>query len=40
VFPERFSSLQAARQFMSDFVDYYNHHHRSQGATRALRVVA
>jgi transposase InsO family protein len=31
VFPERFSSLQAARQFMSDFVDYYNHHHRHGG---------
>jgi hypothetical protein len=31
VFPERFSSLQAARQFMSDFVDFYNHHHRHAG---------
>lgn len=31
VFPERFSSLQAARQFMSEFVDYYNHHHRHTG---------
>jgi transposase InsO family protein len=40
VFPERFSSLQAARQFMSDFVDFYNHHHRSQGVQRPLRVVA
>lgn len=31
VFPERFSSLQAARVFMSDFVDFYNHHHRHLG---------
>jgi putative transposase len=31
VFPERFSSLQAARQFMSEFVDFYNHHHRHGG---------
>jgi len=31
VFPERFTSLQAARQFMSEFVDYYNHHHRHTG---------
>ena len=31
VFPERFSSLQAARAFMSEFVDYYNHHHRHGG---------
>jgi len=31
VFPERFSSLQAARVFMSEFVDYYNHHHRHGG---------
>ena len=31
VFPESFSSLQAARQFMSDFVDHYNHHHRHGG---------
>ena len=31
VFPERFSSLQAARQFMSEFVDSYNHEHRHGG---------
>ena len=31
VFPERFSSLQAARAFMAEFVDYYNHHHRHGG---------
>ena len=31
VFPDRFSSLQAARQFMSEFVDFYNHHHRHAG---------
>jgi transposase InsO family protein len=31
VFPERFSSLQAARQFMSEFVDFYNHDHRHGG---------
>ena len=30
-FPERFHSLGAARTFMSDFVDYYNHHHRHTG---------
>ena len=31
VFPERFSSLQAARQFMSEFVEFYNHDHRHGG---------
>jgi putative transposase len=31
VFPERFNSLPAARAFMSDFVDFYNHHHRHLG---------
>jgi putative transposase len=31
VFPERFNSLQAARQFLSDFVDFYNHEHRHGG---------
>lgn len=31
VFPERFTSLAAARAFMSDFVDFYNHHHRHLG---------
>ena len=40
VFPERFGSLQAARQFIVEFVDFYNHEHRSQGVPRALRVVA
>jgi putative transposase len=31
VFPEQFSSLQAARQFMSEFVEFYNHEHRHGG---------
>ena len=31
VFPERFSSLAAARVFVGEFVDYYNHHHRHGG---------
>ncbi len=31
VFPERFTSLQAARLFIDEFVDYYNHHHRHSG---------
>ena len=31
VFPERFNSLQAARQFISEFVDFYNHEHRHGG---------
>jgi len=31
VFPERFSSLQAARKFISEFVDFYNHEHRHAG---------
>ncbi len=31
VFPERFSSLQAARLFIAEFVDYYNHDHRHAG---------
>ena len=31
VFPERFTSLAAARAFMSEFVDFYNHHHRHLG---------
>ena len=31
VFPDRFTSLGAARVFISDFVDYYNHHHRHAG---------
>ena len=30
-FPERFSSLEAARTFMSDFVNHHNHHHRHTG---------
>lgn len=28
VFPERFASLTDARAFMSEFVDWYNHHHQ------------
>lgn len=31
VFPERFSSLPAARQFISEFVEFYNHEHRHGG---------
>lgn len=31
VFPERFASLTDARAFISDFVDWYNHHHRHSG---------
>ena len=31
VFPERFTSLNAARVFVGEFVDYYNHHHRHSG---------
>ena len=31
VFPERFTSLTAARAFVGEFVDYYNHHHRHSG---------
>jgi putative transposase len=30
-FPERFTSLEAARVFIGEFVDYYNHHHRHSG---------
>ena len=30
-FPERFGSLTDAQQFMNDFVDGYNHHHRHTG---------
>lgn len=28
VFPERFTSLTAARVFIGEFVEYYNHYHR------------
>jgi transposase InsO family protein len=31
VFPERFGSLQDARAFMDDFVQYYNHEHHHTG---------
>jgi putative transposase len=31
VFPERFTSLHAARVFITEFVDYYNHDHRHAG---------
>ncbi len=31
VFPERFGSLGHARQFIDEFVDAYNHHHRHTG---------
>jgi putative transposase len=31
VFPERFTSLPAARVFIAEFVDYYNHDHRHAG---------
>ena len=30
-FPERFGSLGDARAFISDFVDWYNHHHQHSG---------
>ncbi|WP_425305894.1 IS3 family transposase [Agromyces archimandritae] len=30
-FPERFSSLTAAREFLDEFVNAYNHHHRHTG---------
>jgi transposase InsO family protein len=30
-FPDRFGSLADAQQFMNDFVDGYNHHHRHTG---------
>lgn len=30
-FPERFASVGAARAFMADFVDGYNHHHHHSG---------
>lgn len=30
-FPERFGSLQHARDFMAEFVDAYNHEHRHSG---------
>jgi len=30
-FPERFNSLNHAREFMADFVESYNHHHRHTG---------
>jgi transposase InsO family protein len=31
VFPERFASLAAAREFLDEFVHAYNHHHRHTG---------
>jgi len=31
VFPERFASLAHAREFMTEFVEAYNHHHRHTG---------
>jgi transposase InsO family protein len=31
VFPERFTSLSAARAFIDEFVDYYNHDHHHTG---------
>ncbi len=31
VFPDRFGSVQDAQQFMDQFVDGYNHHHRHTG---------
>ena len=31
VFPPRFTSLQAARLFIGEFVDYCNHDHRHSG---------
>lgn len=31
IFPERFASLPDARAFISEFVDWYNHHHQHSG---------
>lgn len=31
VFPDRFGSLTEAREFLSEFVHAYNHHHRHTG---------
>jgi putative transposase len=31
VFPDRFTSLQAARTFIGEFIEYPNHHHRHGG---------
>ncbi|MET3923134.1 transposase InsO family protein [Arthrobacter sp. UYEF20] len=31
MFPERFASLGDARAFISEFVDWYNHHHQNSG---------
>lgn len=31
MFPERFASLNDARTFISEFVDWYNHHHQHSG---------
>jgi putative transposase len=31
VFSERFGSIGAARAFMADFIDGYNHNHRHTG---------
>ena len=31
LFPERFSCLSEARAFLSEFVDWYNHHHQHSG---------
>jgi putative transposase len=39
-FPGNFTSIYDARVFLSLFFEYYNTEHRSQGVTRALRVVA
>lgn len=30
-FPKRFENLEAARAFIDDFFDHYNHHHRHSG---------
>jgi putative transposase len=30
-FPERFGSIEQARDFSADFFDTYNHHHRHSG---------
>jgi putative transposase len=30
-FPKRFASLAAARGFVDDFFEHYNHHHRHSG---------
>ena len=39
-FPARFGSIQNAREFCSEFLEHYNHIHRSLGVRDLSRVVA